>query len=200
MQRPIAVCLDLEGVLVPEIWVNVAKKTRIMELRLTTRDIPDYDQLMRRRLKILREHGIRLADVQAVIRQMRPLHGARAFLDRLRAEHQVIILSDTFYQFAYPLMARLGKPAIFCNWLETDKAGFISAYRLRQRNGKEKAVAALQRIGFEVRAAGDSFNDLTMLGRAERGVLFNPPVHIAKANRQFRPTKTYDELYEALTR
>ena len=200
MQRPVVICLDLEGVLVPEIWVNVAKKTRITQLRLTTRDISDYDQLMRRRLAILREHGIRLADIQAVIRQMRPLHGAKAFLDRLRADHQVVILSDTFYQFAKPLMAHLGRPALFCNGLETDKAGFISAYRLRQRNGKEKAVAALGRIGFETRAAGDSYNDITMLERADRGVLFNPPVHIAREFRRFRTTRTYEELLDALTR
>ena len=192
-------CLDLEGVLVPEIWINVAERTRIRELRLTTRDIPDYDVLMRRRIKILRMHGIRLSDIQRVIASMRPLPGAVSFLDRLRGVRQVLILSDTFYEFAGPLMKKLGQPALFCNWLETDRSGFISGYRLRQKNGKEKAVRGLRKIGFKTVAAGDSFNDLTMLKAADRGVLFRPPVKILKLRTGFPVTRTHAALFRALT-
>lgn len=192
-------CLDLEGVLVPEIWIAVAEATRIPELRLTTRDVPDYDLLMRRRIKILREHGVRLKDVQRVIARVSPLSGAKSFLDRLRAECQVIILSDTYYQFATPLMARLGWPTLFCNDLSADRGGFISGYRLRQKDGKKKAVCALRSIGFTVRAAGDSYNDLSMLLAADRGVLFNPPDKIRRENRRLRVTRTYSQLFKALT-
>ncbi|HTL71552.1 MAG TPA: bifunctional phosphoserine phosphatase/homoserine phosphotransferase ThrH [Candidatus Eisenbacteria bacterium] len=192
-------CLDLEGVLVPEIWINVADRTRVRELRLTTRDIPDYDVLMRRRIKILREKGIRLADIQRVIATMRPLPGAVSFLDRLRSVRQVLILSDTFYEFAGPLMKKLAWPTLFCNFLETDRAGFISGYRLRQPNGKEKAVRGLRSIGFRTVAAGDSFNDLTMLKAADRGVLFRPPDKILKLRLRFPVTRTHGELYRALT-
>lgn len=191
-------CLDLEGVLVPEIWIQVAEKTRIKELRLTTRDIPDYHELMRRRLKILREKKIKLSAIQAVIGRMQPLPGARRFLDALRAKHQVVILSDTYYEFATPLMKKLGYPSLFCNWLETDGAGFISNYVLRQENGKEKAVRALKSLDFEIRAAGDSYNDITMLKAADRGVLFNPPDKIRKEFPRFAVTKTYRELLKEL--
>lgn len=191
-------CLDLEGVLVPEIWIEVSKKTGIKDLRFTTRDIPDYDVLMRRRLKILREHKLKLKDIQNVIRGIQPLPGARAFLDKLRAQHQVIILSDTYEEFARPLMEKLGFPAIFCNCLGTDRKGFIASYHLRQKNGKEKAVAALKKIGFLVRAAGDSYNDITMLKAAHRGILFNPPAKIAKEYPRFKVTRSYGQLFKSL--
>ena len=191
-------CLDLEGVLVPEIWIQVSKKTGIGELKLTTRDIPDYDVLMKRRLKILREHGIGLADIQRVIRSIRPLPGARAFLDKLRAQHQVVILSDTFEEFAKPLMAQLGWPAIFCNSLVIDRKGFIAGYRLRQKDGKQKAVRALSGIGFKVHAAGDSYNDLTMLKASDKGVLFNPPDKIRRDNPKIPVAVTYAQLFKRL--
>jgi phosphoserine/homoserine phosphotransferase len=191
-------CLDLEGVLVPEIWINVAKKTKIRELRLTTRDLPDYDDLMRRRLKILRENGIKLKDIQRVISGMAPLPGARRFLDNLRSCRQVIILSDTFYEFAMPLMKKLGYPALLCNWLSADKKGFIDRYHLRQKNGKERAVIAFKRLSFRVKAAGDSYNDLGMLRAADQGILFNPPPHIEKSHGHFQVTKNYRELLKAL--
>ena len=192
-------CLDLEGVLVPEIWINVAKKTGIRELRLTTRDEPDYDLLMKRRLKILRGNGIKLKDVELVISKILPLPGARSFLDMLRSRSQVVILSDTYYEFATSLMKKLGYPTIFCNWFSTDKKGFISSYHLRQRSGKEKAVRALKNMGFQVHAAGDSYNDITMLKAADKGVLFNPPNNIAKEFPEFRVTKNYKDLLKALT-
>lgn len=192
------VCLDMEGVLVPEIWVQVARKTKIKELRLTTRDVPDYDALMRRRLKILRSSGIRLIDIQKIIRGMAPLSGARGFLDSLRSKTQVIILSDTYYEFAMPLMKKLGFPALFCNWLSKDSKGFIENYHLRQTDGKTKAVLALKKIGFKVSAAGDSYNDIGMLKAADRGVLFNPPTNIAKEYPQFKVTRNYNALLKAL--
>ena len=198
MQKPV-VCLDLEGVLVPEIWIAVSRKTRIQELSLTTRDLPDYDELMRRRISILRRHHIKLKDIQRVIVSMRPLPGAKTFLDKLRAEHQVLILSDTFYEFAMPLMKKLGHPTLFCNFLETDSKGYVSGYRLRQINGKEKAVLAIQNIGFKVSAAGDSYNDVTMLQRAERAVFFNPPDKILKEYPKLKAARNYRDLFKALT-
>ena len=192
------ICLDMEGVLVPEIWIQVARKTKIGELKLTTRDVPDYDVLMKRRLKILKEAGIKLSDVQKVIAAMKPLPGARKFLEALRAQRQTIILSDTFYEFAMPLMQKLGSPTLFCNWLETDRSGFIRDYRLRQKDGKTQAVRALQSLGFKVAAAGDSYNDLGMLKAADRGVLFNPPLKIAKEFPGFKVTRDYASLSKAL--
>lgn len=191
-------CLDLEGVLVPEIWIAVSKKTGIKDLRFTTRDIPDYDVLMKRRLKILNNENIRLRDIQNVIAMIKPLPGARAFLDKLRAEHQVVILSDTFEEFAKPLMKQLGMPTIFCNFLKIDKKGFISDYALRQKNGKQRAVEGLKEIGFEVRAVGDSYNDITMLKSADRGVLFNPPDKIRHEFPKFKVTTNYSQLLSAL--
>lgn len=188
----------MEGVLVPEIWIEVAEKTRIVELRLTTRDVPDYDVLMRRRLSILRRNKIRLRDIQAVIRTMQPLDGAKTFLDKLRAQRQVIILSDTYYEFAMPLMEKLGYPTLFCNWLSVDRKGFVSDYHLRQKNGKQKAVRALKSAGFPVVAAGDSYNDVTMLKAADKGVFFNPPAKIAQEFPQFKITRNYRDLYKAL--
>ena len=199
-QKPIICCLDLEGVLVPEIWIAVANKTKIAELRLTTRDIPDYHALMRRRLKILRRHRIKLALIQKVIAGLAPLAGAKNFLDKLRAVRQTVVLSDTYYEFAMPLMKKLGYPSLFCNWLSTDREGYIADYHLRQENGKEKAVRALESAGFAVWAAGDSYNDITMLQAADRGILFKPPAKIAKEFPRFHVAKNHAELYRELTR
>ncbi len=195
MQDMTICCLDLEGVLVPEIWIAVSRKTGIADLRFTTRDIPDYDVLMRRRLAILKKEGIRLKDIQNVIAKIRPLPGARVFLDKLRSTHQTVILSDTFEEFAKPLMKQLGWPSIFCNSLIIDKRGFIAGYALRQKNGKEKAVRALKGIGYRVHAAGDSYNDITMLKTAQKGVLFNPPPNIVREFPRFKVTRNYRELF-----
>jgi phosphoserine/homoserine phosphotransferase len=190
----IVCCLDLEGVLVPEIWIEVSKKTGIQDLRFTTRDIPDYDVLMKRRLKILKDHKIKLSDIQGVIAKIKPLPGAKAFLDELRSKSQVIILSDTFEEFAKPLMKQLGWPAIFCNYLSVDPKGFIANYHLRQKDGKRKAVKALQGLGYEVHAAGDSYNDITMLQTADKGILFNPPKKIISEYPKLPLTTNYKEL------
>lgn len=190
-------CLDLEGILVPEIWIRVARRYRLKALELTTRDIPDYDKLMRYRLLILRREGIRLRDIQAVIRKMNPLPGARSFLDRLRKAAPVIIVSDTYYEFAGPLLEKLGDPILFSNELRKDRAGFISGYRLRQKNGKTKVVKALRKLGFYVKAVGDSYNDLGMLRAANEGVLFNPPPHIRKKYR-FPIARSYRGLFKLL--
>ena len=190
-------CLDLEGVLVPEIWIAFAKQTGIEKLRLTTRDIPDYDALMRGRLKILDEHKLKLEDIQKVIREIKPLEGAKDFLAWLKSEFQVIILSDTFYQFAGPLMAQLDYPALFCNELVAAGDGRITGYRLRQADGKTKAVAALQSMNFQVIAAGDSYNDTGMLKQADAGIFFRPPESITKEFPQFPVTHQYDEMKQA---
>jgi len=195
---PLVVCLDLEGVLIPEVWIAFAEKTGIEALRRTTRDEPDYDKLMRYRLEILDREGFTLGDIQDVIAQMRPLEGGKAFLDDLRAEHQVIILSDTFYQFAQPFMRQLDWPTLFCHDLIVDGAGHVTDYRLRIPDGKRQAVLHLKDLGFEVRAAGDSYNDTTMLGAADRGVLFRCPDNVAAEFPQFKRTATYPELREAL--
>lgn len=193
-------CLDLEGVLVPEIWIEVAKRFKIKELELTTRDIPDYDQLMKYRIGILKQRGLRLSHIQKVISGIKPLPGARAFLDSLRAQAAgVLILSDTFYEFAGPLMKKLGQPVLFCNSLKIDSQGFISGFKLRQTDGKTKAVKALQSIGFCVHAAGDSYNDLGMLKTAERGVLFNPPLSIKNKFKRFPAVTSYAQLLRLLT-
>lgn len=190
-------CLDLEGVLVPEIWINVAERTGIEALRVTTRDEPDYDKLMRKRLEILDTHGLRLPDIQRVIGAMAPLDGAGEFLDWLRARFQVIILSDTFDEFAAPLMAQLGHPCLFCNSLVVDPDGRIRDYRIRIRDGKRKAVMALKLLNFEVVAAGDSYNDTTMLTEADHGILFRPPENVVREFPQFPVTHTYAELRTA---
>lgn len=190
-------CLDLEGVLIPEIWINVAKKTGVKALEITTRDEPDYDKLMRYRLAILKREGIKLRDIQAVIKRMSPLPGAKAFLKKLQGKYQVIILSDTYYEFAGPMMKKLGDPTLFCNWLSTDKNGFIANYHLRQKNGKKEAVRALKGLGFNVVAAGDSYNDITMLKAADRGILFRPPAKIVRQFPKFPVAHTYHELLSA---
>ena len=197
MSVPLVACLDLEGVLVPEIWIGVAEKTGIAELRRTTRDEPDYDKLMRGRLAILDREGLGIADIQSVIGGMRPLDGAAAFLDWLRARAQVVILSDTFMEFAQPLMAQLGHPTLFCNSLVIDAAGRIRDYTLRIADGKRKAVMALKLLNFRVVAAGDSYNDTTMLDEADRGILFRPPDNVIRDFPQFPVTRTYDELRAA---
>lgn len=188
------VCLDLEGVLVPEIWIAFAERTGIAEFRRTTRDEPDYDRLMQYRLGLLRRHGLKLADIQAVIAGMAPLPGARAFLDGLRERYQVVILSDTFYEFADPLMVQLGRPTLFCHRLETDAEGFVSAYRLRQPNQKFHAVNALKSLNFRVIAAGDSFNDTGMLGAADAGFFIHPPPAIVAQFPQFAVHHDYESL------
>jgi len=190
-------CLDLEGVLIPEIWINVAKKTGIKALEITTRDEPDYDKLMRYRLAILRKKRIKLCDIQAVIKNMNPLPGAKEFLKKLQARYQVIILSDTYYEFAGPMMEKLGYPTLFCNWLSRDKKGFIANYHLRQKNGKREAVRGIKNLGFKVAAAGDSYNDIAMLKAADRGILFRPPAKIVREFPKFPVTNTYPQLLTA---
>ncbi len=176
------VCMDLEGVLIPEIWINVAIKTGIEELKLTTRDISDYDVLMKRRLAILKEHNLTLQDIQDVINKMDPLEGAKDFLDAVRSRTQVVILSDTFEEFAKPLMRKLGWPTLFCNSLVVDETGVITGYTLRQTDGKRKAIEAFRQIGFRTIASGDSYNDLTMIKTADRGILFRAPSSIKDEN------------------
>jgi len=193
-------CLDLEGVLVPEIWINFAERTGIEELRLTTRDVPDYDALMTRRLSILAENDLGLSDIQEVIGGMTPLPGAREFLDWLRERAQVVILSDTFYQFAAPLMRQLGWPTLLCHRLEIGEGGRVADYHLRQKDGKRQAVRAFHQLNFRVIAAGDSYNDTTMLSEADAGILFRPPDNVIEEFPQFPVTRTYDELREAFQR
>ena len=193
-------CLDLEGVLVPEIWINVAKATGIEALRRTTREEPNYDKLMRFRLDMLDKRGIKLQEIQAVIGRMGPLEGAREFLSWLRSRHQVVILSDTFYEFAAPLMAQLDHPCLFCNSLVVDTDGSIRGYQLRLRDGKRKAVMAFKLLNFEVIAAGDSYNDTTMLAEADAGILFQPPENVVRDFPHLPVTHTYDELRTAFER
>ncbi len=196
--QPTLLATDLEGVLVPEIWIAVAERTGIEQLRLTTRDVPDYDLLMRGRIQILRDHKLSLADIQAVIATIDPLPGALDFLDWARARMQVIILSDTFYEFAAPLMAKLRRPTLFCNTLEVDGANNIAGYHLRQADGKRKAVAALRSLDFRVIAMGDSYNDTTMLAEADAGILFRPPANVVAEFPQFLVLPEYAELREHL--
>ncbi len=195
---PLIVCLDLEGVLIPEVWIAFAEKTGIDALRRTTRDEPDYDKLMKGRLEILDQNGFKLSDIQDVIASMAPLPGARDFLDELRDRTQVVILSDTFYQFAAPFMRQLGHPTLFCHELIIDDEDRVTGYQLRIPDGKRQAVAALKDIGFTVHAAGDSYNDTTMLSEADRGVLFRCPDNVAAEFPQFQRTNEYDELLPAL--
>ena len=188
------VCLDLEGVLVPEIWIEFAARTGIPELRRTTRDEPDYDKLMKYRLQLLAENRLGLPDIQRVIAEMGPLAGARAFVDDLRETYQLIILSDTFYEFAHPLMRQLGWPTLFCHSLEADATGRLVNYRLRMPDQKREAVRRLKELRFTVVAAGDSYNDTAMLGEAHAGILFHPPANVVREFPTFAVTQTYEEL------
>ena len=192
------VCLDLEGVLVPEIWVEFAEETGIPELKKTTRDEPDYDKLMKWRLGILKEHGLGLKEIQETIAKINPMPGAKEFLDELRSMTQVIIISDTFTQFAAPLMKKLGWPTIFCNSLEVAEDGEITGYRMRVENSKYSTVKALQSIGFETIASGDSHNDLGMIKASKAGFLFKSTEQIKKDNPELPAYETYDELMEAI--
>ena len=192
------VCLDLEGVLIPEIWIEFSRRANIPELAKTTRDEPDYDKLMRGRIDILRRRGLGLPDIQEVIAGMRPLAGARDFLDWLRGEYQVVILSDTFYQFAAPLMRQLGHPALFCHELVIEPGGRVRDYRLRMPDQKRAAVKAFRALEFRTIAAGDSYNDTGMLAEADAGILFRPPDNVAAEFPQFPVTRDYDELRRAV--
>jgi len=188
------VCLDLEGVLVPEIWIEFATRTGIPALSRTTRDEPNYDTLMKFRLDLLQKQQLGLPDIQKVIAEMGPMPGAKDFLDTLRRDFQVIILSDTFYEFAMPLMAQLGMPALFCHKLEADANGFLVNYHLRMPNQKKEAVQRFKELQFKVIAAGDSYNDTAMLGEAHAGILFRPPSNVIAEFPQFPVTMNYAEL------
>jgi len=192
------VCADMEGIFTPEIWINVAEITGIKELRLTTRDIPDYDVLMKQRLSILKQHGLTLQDIQAVIAKMKPLDGAEDFLNWLRSRLQVIIVSDTYVEFAGPLLEKLGQPTLFCNTLSVEADGRISGYNLRQKDGKRKVATALANLNYKVIAIGDSYNDITMLKAAERAILFCPPDNVKEEYSEFTVTRTYAELKQAI--
>ena len=192
------VCLDMEGVLVPEIWVAFAEESGIPELKRTTRDEPDYDKLMKWRIGVLKEHGYKLEDVQNVIARLEPLEGAKEFVDKLRDITQVIILSDTFTQFAHPLMKKLGLPTIFCNELIVAEDGEILGHRMRCENSKYTTVRALQSMGFDTIAAGDSFNDLGMIQASKAGFLFRSTAQIKKDYPQYPTYEEYDDLYEAI--
>ncbi len=192
------VCLDLEGVLVPEIWINVAERTGIKELRATTRDVPDYNVLMKQRLRILEQNGLKLEDIQSVINDLGPMDGAREFVGWLNRHFQLVILSDTFYEFAGPLMAQLDWPTLFCHRLEVDASGRVVDYRLRMEDHKKKAVSAFKRLNFKVFAAGDSYNDTTMLAEADSGFLFRAPDNVVREFPQFPLSHEYSELQELL--
>jgi phosphoserine / homoserine phosphotransferase len=192
------VCLDLEGVLVPEIWIEFSRRTGIAELARTTRDEPDYDKLMRGRIDILGARGLGLPDIQNVISGMGPLSGAREFLDWLRREYQVVILSDTYYQFAQPLMRSLGYPTLFCHELVVEAGGLIRDYRLRMRDQKRASVRAFRELNFYTIAAGDSYNDTGMLAEADAGILFCPPDNVTAEFPQYPVARNYDELRRAV--
>ena len=188
------ICSDLEGVFIPEIWINVAKKTGIEELKLTTRDISDYDVLMKGRLKILDEKGLRLKDITDVIATMDPLPGAKEFMDWMRSVSQLIVVSDTFLQFAGPLMKKLGMPTLFCHDLTINEDGFITGYNLRQKDAKRNTVLGLKSMNYRVIAFGDSYNDVNMLKEADKGFLFCPPQNVIDEFPQFPVIQSYNEL------
>ncbi len=187
-------CLDLEGVLVPEIWIKFAEKTGIEALRATTRDIPDYDVLMRQRLRLLEEHNLGLNEIQEVIATLTPLEGAVEFIDWLRERFQVIILSDTFYEFSQPLMRQLGFPTLLCHRLQTDSTGKVTDYTLRQKDPKRQSVLALKTLYYRIIAAGDSYNDTTMLAEADAGILFHAPQNVIDEFPQFPAAHTFEAL------
>ena len=192
------VCLDLEGVLVPEIWIAFAEASGIPELKRTTRDEPNYDKLMAYRIAILKEHGLGLKQIQETIAKIDPMPGAKEFLDKLRAKTQVIIISDTFTQFAKPLMEKLGWPTIFCNTLEVAESGEITGFKMRVEKSKYSTVKALQSVGFETIAAGDSYNDLGMINASKAGFLFKSTEQIKKDNPNLGAYEEYDDLYNAI--
>ena len=188
------VCSDLEGVFVPEIWVNVSRHSGIDELKLTTRDISDYNVLMKRRLELLRKYGLTLRDVQNVISLLKPLPGALEFVDWLRTKTQFIVVSDTFSEFADPLLRQIGRPTLFCHHLTTDAEGNITDYNLRQTEGKKHVVEAMQSLNYKVIAIGDSYNDISMLKKADHGILYNPPQNVADENNDLQVVKSYAGL------
>ena len=192
------VCLDLEGVLVPEIWIEFAERTGIPELRRTTRDEPDYDKLMKYRLALLAQHKLGLPDIQKVIAAMGPLPGAKEFVAWLRPRYQVVVLSDTYYEFAMSLMAQLGYPTLFCHKLEAEAAGMVVNYHLRLPNQKKESVKRFKELNFKVIAAGDSYNDTAMLAEADAGILFHAPENVIREFPQFCVTNSYDELRRAI--
>jgi phosphoserine/homoserine phosphotransferase len=192
-------CSDLEGVFIPEVWINVAEKTGIPELRRTTRDEPDYGKLMRFRISLLREKGLKLKDIRDVIATIRPLEGAIELLDWIKQQVPVVIVSDTFTQFADPLIAQLNRPTLFCNELIIDGEGFIADFALRQHDQKRKVVQALQNLNYIVIAMGDSYNDTTMLAQAEYGILFRPPDNVKKDFPQFPVAMDYERLKEIIS-
>jgi phosphoserine/homoserine phosphotransferase len=194
------VCLDLEGVLVPEIWITFSERTGIPELRRTTRDEPNYDTLMKSRLKLLAVNKLGLPDIQKVICEMGPMNGAREFLDKLREDYEVIILSDTFYEFAHPLMRQLAWPTLFCHSLETDANGVVVNYHLRMPEQKREAVKRFKQMNFTVVAVGDSYNDTAMLGEAHAGILFHPPENVIREFPQYPVTLNYTDLRAAIDR
>ncbi|MEM0952554.1 MAG: bifunctional phosphoserine phosphatase/homoserine phosphotransferase ThrH [Pseudomonadota bacterium] len=188
------VCLDLEGVLVPEIWIEFAERAGIDALRATTRDIPDYDELMQQRLGLLDQHNLGVGDIQAVIAEMQPLDGAAAFLEWLRPRYQVVILSDTFYEFSAPLMEQLAWPTLFCHRLLSDDAGKVTGYKLRQADPKRASVKAFHSLNYKTIAAGDSYNDTSMLEEADAGILFRAPDNVIREFPQYPAVREYDEL------
>ena len=194
------VCADMEGIFTPEIWIRVAEITGIEDLRLTTRDISDYDVLMKKRLSILKEHGLKLRDIQTVIAQMEPLDGALEFLNWIRLRLQVIIVSDTYVEFAGPLLEKLGWPTLFCNTLSVAADGSISGYNLRQKDGKQKVANALKNLNYKVIAIGDSYNDITMLQAAESAILYRPPQNVKAQFPEFCVTLNYQELKHEIQR
>ncbi len=193
------ICSDLEGVLVPEVWINVAEKTGIDELKLTTRDINDYDVLMKRRLEILSQNGISIGDIRNVISGLEPLPGALDFISWLHGKAQLIIVSDTFREFADPMLKKMGWPLLLCHHLTIDRQGMITDYNLRQKEAKMKVVEALQRLNFKVIAIGDSYNDIQMLRKAETGILFRPPQNVIDDNSDLLAVDTYDGLKEVIS-
>lgn len=190
------ICSDLEGVFVPEVWINVSEKTGIPELRRTTRDEPDYDKLMHYRMKILDERGLKLHDIQEVIAQIKPLPGAVDFIGWMKERTQLIVVSDTFIQFADPLMKQLGRPTLFCHTLIMDETNRIIDYKLRQKDPKRRTVEALQSLTYQVIAMGDSYNDTSMLQQADVGILFRPPQNVVEDFPQFPVTTDYEQLKE----
>jgi phosphoserine/homoserine phosphotransferase len=194
------ICSDLEGVFVPEIWVNVSKQTGIEELKLTTRDISDYNVLMKRRLDLLRQNGLTLHDVQKVISQLKPLPGAMKFIEWARSVVQIIIVSDTFIEFADPLLKQLGRPTLMCHHLTTDSAGNIINYNLRQNDAKKKVAEALQSLNYKVIGIGDSYNDISMLRKADVGILYNPPQNVIDEHSDLMVVTSYNDLKGIITR